>query len=371
MAALAFAAMLVVIYTYAGYPLLAGAWATLVPRPVVGRPDYEPTVSVCFAVHNGDAYLGRRLQNLQSLDYPPSKLQFLAFSDGSTDDTEPLLRELGAGDARIQFLSSHERLGKPTALNRLLPLATGEVLFLCDVRQVISPGALKALVRSLSDPTVGCVSGSLVLSGKTGAGIYWRYERLLRTFEARFGSMVGVSGSIYALRRAEMPELPSDTLLDDMFVPLRVALATGKRIVLAEAAEAYDSAYEDEREFPRKVRTLAGNYQLIARMPWLLVPGMSPVWFQMLSHKILRLFCPWALLTSFAASGVLAFQHGFGVHGRMWAFLFLAQAAFYFAALLGTGAGRFGGLARTFVVLNAAAVVGLHRFVRGSQAVTW
>jgi biofilm PGA synthesis N-glycosyltransferase PgaC len=370
MAALAFAAMLVVVYTYVGYPLLAGARALLVPRPVVGRHDFEPTVSVCFAVHNGEAHLSQRLHNLQSLDYPPNKLQFLAFSDGSTDNTEPLLRELGAGDGRIQFLSSHERLGKPTALNRLLSLATGEVLFLCDVRQIICPGALKALVCALSDPTVGCVSGRLMLSGETGAGIYWRYERLLRNFEARFGSMVGVSGAIYALRRADMPVLPCNILLDDMFVPLQVARATGKRIVLAEAAEAYDSACDDEHEFPRKVRTLAGNYQLIAKMPWLLLPGRGRVWFQMLSHKILRLVCPWALLALLGASGALALRHeAFG--GDMWAALFLAQSAFYFAALLGAGAGRFGALARTFVVLNAAAVVGLHRFVRGSQAVTW
>jgi cellulose synthase/poly-beta-1,6-N-acetylglucosamine synthase-like glycosyltransferase len=364
--------MFVVIYTYVGYPLLVAACARLAPRPVLGRDDFEPTVSVCFAVHNGDAHLAQRVLNLQSLDYPASKLQLLAFSDGSTDNTEQLLSDLGAKDPRIQFLSSPERLGKPTALNRLVRLATGEVLLLCDVRQTMGRDALKALLRALSDPAVGCVSGCLVLSGETGASTYWRYERLIRGSEARFGSMVGVSGSIYAIRRADMPDLPCDILLDDMFVPLKVALATGKRIVLAESAEAYDSACDDEREFARKVRTLAGNYQLIAKMPSLLVPGKNPIWFQMVSHKILRLACPWALLALFCLSGGLVSHPDTSLVGSSgWRTLFLAQCAFYFVALLGASAGRLGALARTFVVLNAAAVVGLFRFVRRTQPVTW
>jgi biofilm PGA synthesis N-glycosyltransferase PgaC len=372
MAGLALVAIFIVLYTYAGYPLLVALWARIAPRPVLGQDGFEPTVSICFAVHNGQDHLTQKVLNLQSLDYPADKLQLLIFSDGSTDDTERLLGDLAARDPRIQFLSSPERLGKPTALNRLLRRATGEVLLLCDVRQIIGRNALRLLLHDLSDPSVGCVSGSLVLAGETGAGVYWRYERLIRAAEARLGRMVGVSGSIYAMRRADMPDLPSDLLLDDMFVPLRVALATGKRIVLAESAEALDSACDDEHEFRRKVRTLAGNYQLIAKIPRLLLPGYNPVWFQLISHKIARLICPWALVAVFCAAGVLSLHRDLSVvETSAWRALFFAQCAFYGAAMLGARAGRLGALARTFVVLNAAAVVGLFRFVRGSQAVTW
>jgi len=54
-----------------------------------------------------------------------------------------------------------------------------------------------------------------------------------------------------------------------------------------------------------------------------------------------------------------------------WRTLWLAQVFCYALALLGPRVGRVGVMARTFVVLNAAAVVGLWRFLRGSQAVTW
>ncbi|HVR20425.1 MAG TPA: glycosyltransferase family 2 protein, partial [Polyangiaceae bacterium] len=151
----------------------------------------------------------------------------------------------------------------------------------------------------------------------------------------------------------------------------RIALAR-KSIVLCDEAEAYDAACDDEREFSRKVRTLAGNYQLVAMLPALLVPGKSPVWFQLVSHKLLRLLCPWALFVVFVTSVLLAFDRTLGpIELVFFRTLALGQLAFYGLAALGGRAGRLGTLARTFVVLNAAAVVGLWRFVRKSQAVTW
>ena len=106
-------------------------------------------------------------------------------------------------------------------------------------------------------------------------------------------------------------------------------------------------------------------------MPWLLVPGKNPVWFQMVSHKLLRLVCPWALLSLFGSSFSLAFASELsGFELAFWRTLALGQLVFYVLAAFGARAGRVASLARTFVVLNVAALVGLWRFLRGSQAVT-
>src|SRR6185503_16153548 len=156
-------------------------------------------------------------------------------------------------------------------------------------------------------PRVACVSGNLVLRGAGGAGAYWRYENWIRDKEARFRGMVGVTGPIYAIRRADMAELPRGIILDDMWVPMRLRLA-GRRIVFAREAVALDDAFADAREYGRKVRTLAGNYQLFALLPRLLVPFANPSWFETFSHKLLRLVCPWALLVLLAASGWAAWH---------------------------------------------------------------
>lgn len=371
-AAVALAALALVVYTYAGYPVAVAVWSRIAPRKIL--PDsgnYEPTVSICISVYNGAAFVGAKLESLQALDYPREKLEILVFSDGSNDATEALVREFAQADPRISLLSSKERKGKPAAVNRLREAATGEVLVMTDIRQPLSADSVRELVRPLQDPTIGCVSGMLVLAGNTGAGAYWRYEKAIRGSESRLGWMVGVSGSLYAVRKVDLAELPDDVLLDDMFVPLSVARSR-KSIVLSPRAEAYDDACDDDREFSRKVRTLAGNYQLVAKLPWLLLPGKNPVWFAIVSHKLLRLVCPWALLALFLASAPLAFDRSLppGWHAFFQA-LFLGQLGFYALAALGPIAGKLGSLARTFVVLNAAALVGLWRFMRGTQAVTW
>ncbi len=373
MSAFGVSLLVLIAYTYVGYPLLLALWAWLAPRRVASRDDLEPSVSVCIAVSNGGRYIGPKLESLLALDYPHDQLEILVYDDGSTDDTRRIALEYAAADPHIRVLANPVRTGKPTALNQLAAAAHGEVLLMTDVRQRLAPSALRALLRPLADQTIGCVSGNLVLSGPGGAGAYWRYERLIREREGRLGAMVGVSGSVYAVRRAELPQLPPDLILDDMYVPLRIAL-TGKHVVFARDAEAYDETANDDREFNRKVRTLAGNFQLLAKLPQLLVPWRNPVWFQLFSHKFLRLACPWALVALVFVSMIAVVAPGSGMRGGeigFWRLLAVGQAAFYVLAAIGSHAGRFASLARTFVVLNAAAVVGLWRFVRRSQAVTW
>ena len=373
MSAVALAALALVLYTYAGYPIAVAVWARIAPRKRLPESGtYEPSVSVCISVYNGAAFVGPKLESLQALDYPRDKLEIIVFSDGSNDSTEALVRDYAKADPRISLLSSQERKGKPAAVNRLREAATGEVLVMTDIRQPLSADSVRELVRPLQDPTIGCVSGLLVLAGNTGAGAYWRYEKAIRGSESRLGWMVGVSGSLYAVRKADLAELPDDVLLDDMFVPLSVAGRSRKSIVLSPRAEAYDDACDDDREFSRKVRTLAGNYQLVAKLPWLLLPGKNPVWFAIVSHKLLRLVCPWALVALFLASAPLAFDTNLPPAWlTFFRALFLGQLAFYALAALGPFAGKLGSLARTFVVLNVAALVGLWRFMRGTQAVTW
>ena len=166
------------------------------------------------------------------------------------------------------------------------------------------------------------------------------------------------------IRRADMPVLPEDVILDDVWIPIRIALG-GKRTVFVPEAEARDAAFPDSREMQRKVRTLAGNYQLFARIPALLIPFRNPIWFETFSHKIMRLVAPWLMLALLATSAC-------GARTNPWlAALLLAQLAFYAAAAAGPRFGKLASLARTFVVLNAAAVIGLWRFVTGRQRITW
>ncbi|APR74829.1 Glycosyl transferase, group 2 family protein [Minicystis rosea] len=356
-------------YTYAGYPALIGALAHVAPQKLVEDPSWTPTVTAMIPVYNAASYLRAKIASLQALDYPADKLEILVYCDGATDDTNDVARALAAADPRIRLIVAHDRKGKPEGVNRMLEMATGEVLLMTDVRQRVAPGALRALVSKLADPKVACVSGNLVLEGATGAGAYWIYENWIRRQEGHFRGMVGVTGPLYVIRRADMSNLPGGLILDDMWVPMRHVL-DDRTIVFAEDAECFDDAFGDEREYGRKVRTLAGNYQLFALLPGLLDPRRNPVWLEVVSHKILRLACPWAL-GGLAVSSIAGALTGPLPWRPFFAIVAGGQALFYLAALAGPRAGKLGTLARTFVVLNGAAVNGLFRWAAGTQKVTW
>jgi len=359
------ASLAFVAYTYAGYPIICFVRARVRARPIARRP-IRPRVTVLIAAWREAATIAAKLESLARQTYPAEQLDVIVACDGSDDGTPDVAREAGARllPGRVTVLPLAERRGKPPALNAAAAAARGDVFVFTDARQPLSPNAVQALVEDLGDETLGAVGGELVLSGDAPAGAYWRYEALLRKWEGRAGSTVGVSGALYALRRELWQPLPDETILDDVLVPMRVRLA-GKRVAFEPEAKAYDRAAESSREFRRKVRTLSGNFQLLAILPAIASPFANPSWFDFVSHKLFRLLVPYALVLALIASACLPWPWGPA--------LVVAQAAGYLLA----GARAVGlplplaGLAETFVVLNAAAVVGFARFVRHGRKLPW
>ena len=363
MTALFWISVFVVAYVYVGYPCLLAVWARVAdrrPRRVPFGADAWPSISIIVAARNEASRLQARVANLLAQAYPGPR-EILVVSDGSTDDPKSALAGFGAAVRLIEKPAG----GKPRALNAGVAASTGEILVFADARQQFAPGALVALASNFSDPAVGGATGELVLdceqsgvdtSVGEGIGLYWKYEKWLRRNEARVWSTLGATGAIYALRRCCWKPLPEATLLDDVLAPMRAVL-NGWRIVFEEAAVAFDRAATDAAaEARRKKRTLAGNYQIIAQEPRLLVPFVNPVWLQYLSHKLGRLVVPWALLGLFASSLALAPLH------PIYAIVLFAQGIFYGLAISGAlfqARERFARVAYTFVVMNLSAVAGL------------
>jgi biofilm PGA synthesis N-glycosyltransferase PgaC len=337
MKALFWISILLVAYVYAGYPLLLAVWARIcerVPRKAPpGSISSWPSISIVLAARNEARRLRVRVENLLRLPYPGAR-QIIVVSDGSTDDPSAALRGLGPGVQLIELPAG----GKPLALNAGAEAATGDILVFADARQRFAADALMELVANFADPRVGGVTGELVLDAESGddastvgdgVGLYWKYEKWLRRCESRVWSTLGATGAIYALRRAIWRPLPADTLLDDVLAPMRAVLK-GWRVVFEERARAFDHASADAAvESRRKIRTLAGNYQILAQEPRLLLPVINPVWVQYVSHKIGRLLVPWALVAAFVSSATLLFD------GWVYAAAFALQALFYGLAAYG------------------------------------
>lgn len=282
------------LYAVAGYPLLLGWMARRRPLPVHKRAVL-PSLSFVIPVHNGAAFLAAKLDSILALDYPRELMEILVVSDGSTDASDAIAQ--GFATRGVQWLRVPKG-GKPAALNAAVPLTHHEILVLTDVRQVLAPESARKLVANFADPKVGVVSGDLLIRQgnleETTVGAYWRYERRIRAQLSRLDSTMGASGAFYALRRELFRQMPDDLLLDDMYLPMG-AFLSGYRIVVEPEALAFDLPTSLNTEFRRKVRTLAGNYQLLRYYPWLLTPR-NRMLFHYVSYKLLRLLLPWIAL---------------------------------------------------------------------------
>jgi biofilm PGA synthesis N-glycosyltransferase PgaC len=319
-----------IFYVYLGYPALLALWRRLRMRPVK-KGKYEPTVSIVIAAHNERHNIERKLKNCFDLDYPKAKLQIVVSLDGPTDGSEFVVWKYAARG--VVMVHSKEHIGKAAALNRALRRATGEIVVFADARQKFSLNAVRDLAANFADDEVGAVSGELVLvndseeEAATGVGLYWRYEKAVRSMESAVHSVAGATGAIYAIRRELYEDLPDGAILDDVLTPMRIVLK-GKRTVFEPKAKAYDAvACCPEMEYRRKVRTLYGNYQLLAQLPAAVIPWRNPIFLQFVSHKVGRLVAPWALAAAFLSSALL-------MRG-IYAAAFALQAAWYLFALGG------------------------------------
>lgn len=352
-----------VLYTYAGYPLVMWLLAHLRPR-YWASSSIQPSVSVILAVHNGAPLLQWKIDHLLGLDYPHIK-EVIIVSDGSKDGTAELLRQ--QRNPKVQSILLNEHSGKAAALNAGIAKASSEVILFVDIRPEIAPGAVQQLVSNFADPAIGCVAGQLVLrkqghDATTAAvgGLYWRYEEWIRKCESRFDSPVGVYGGFYAIRRELAAQIPPGTILDDMFQPLST-IRQGYRSVLDPKAHVYDKWPEQaDGEYRRKVRTLAGNFQLFRLAPWILT-WHNRVLFQLVSHKVMRLIVPYLLVSMLVSSVALAFGSPFFAAFAVLQILLYAVAALSLVHEI-PGLHRIAAPACALLLLNAAAVVGLYRF---------
>lgn len=368
-----FVSVLFCVYTYALFPI----WLHLRARSIVEEVrqpivDY-PSVSIVIAAHNEQANIDKKLSSLQSLDYPKDKLQIIFVSDGSTDETVEKLNLAQNTISNLHVEHYVPAAGKPTALNKGVECATGEVLVFMDARQAVSKNAIKALTERLIAPDVGAVSGELLLSNDDGmesanVGLYWRYEKWVRLNESKLYSTTGATGALYAIQKSDYLPHEPDVLLDDFDTPVSI-LAHGRRTVFEPDAQVFDIAESSASgEFRRKTRTLAGNFQSFERHRWLFNPRKNPVFLQFLSHKVFRLLVPYAMLAAFIASML-----GSGLFLNV---MFVLQLLFY-----GVGIANMAGVKgldnklfnfiKVFLQLNAAAVVGAYNYVTGGASVRW
>jgi cellulose synthase/poly-beta-1,6-N-acetylglucosamine synthase-like glycosyltransferase len=288
-----------------------------------------PPVTVIIPAHNEERWIRRKLENTLALDYPKEEMEIVVASDGSDDATAAIAEEFANRGVRVVAFPT--RLGKQEMLNRLVPTASGEIIVATDANTLLEPDSLRKLLRHFSDPEVAGATGRRVCitqkqsAPSVGEGLYWRYESWIKESETRVHSCLGAHGQLYAIRKAAFPHV--EKVGEDFFIPMKVIASTGHRIVYEpEAVAAIPAAANLRIEFERKTRAHVSFLLTLPMIRELLVPWRSPVWWQLISHHVLRMAAAPVLVLALACSAILAPSN------RFYLTTFFAEAVFILLA---------------------------------------
>ncbi len=366
-----------VVYVYAGYPLLAGLLARLLRRQVrQAEPgSFQPTVTVVIAAFNEAANIEETVRNKLGLDYPADKINIIVVSDESEDGTDEIVRSIN--DPRVRLIRQTPRAGKTSGLNLALPDATGEIVVFSDANSLYQSDALNHLVAVFADPAVGYVTGRMVykapdgsLTGE-GCSAYMTYENALRAMETDLGSIVGVDGGVDAIRRTIYTPMNADQLPD--FVQPLTVREQGYRVVYQPEALLYEDALASVNdEFRMRVRVSLRAFHALKDKAALLNPIRFGIFaWQLFSHKVLRYLAFLFMIAALAANIPLALSGDLFWRGMM-----VAQVAFYLLAFIGhtlrqRDLPKMVGLIYYLCVLNVASAMAWVQFLQGRKQVIW
>jgi cellulose synthase/poly-beta-1,6-N-acetylglucosamine synthase-like glycosyltransferase len=364
-----------VVYVYFGYPVFVHLLSRLrkAPRDSGPRLPELPQVTVIIPAHNEERWIARKVENTLALDYPSDRLQILVASDGCTDKTVEIARRYAERGVGVNHRA--ERSGKTATLNRVVPTARGEIILLTDCNALLPPETVHLLVPHFEDSRVGCVTGERVCvptgsPASEGEGLYWRYEAWIKDSESKLGSCLGSHGQVLAVRKALFPQIP--VIGDDFYVPMKILISTGAQVRFEPRAKALIPAAANlGLELERKVRS---HVSLFRDLPYLkggLNPFRSRIWWRFLSHHVLRLFVPFALLMALLSSAFLWRA------GALYRIITIGQGVFYAAAATGYVLARRGLRPRNvyvpfyFVFANLGVLLAWVRWALGMHQYAW
>jgi len=363
-------AVSLVVYTYFGYPLVLWAFARVRPRRVL-KKEIFPSVSIIIAARNEADKIRQKIDHTLALDYPAERLEILVASDASDDATDEFVKEYATRG--IHLVRAPQRRGKEHVQGLAVSVANGDILVFTDAATLLEPDALWRLVANFADPTVGAVSTEDLIvdahGNPTAEGLYVKYEMWVRRLEGRFHSLVGLSGSCFAIRK----ELCSDwspNLASDFMGALRAARRGYRSIADPAALGRFVALASPQAEIRRKIRTfLRGITVLMANLDLLNPVRHGRFAFQLASHKLLRFLAPFLLLATLISSGLLRGE-------RLYGLSFGAQAAFYLLAVAGgvvrpLQQSRVVRTAYFFTMVQWAMLAAWGRYALGHQQTTW
>jgi glycosyltransferase involved in cell wall biosynthesis len=301
------------VHSYILYPLIVKYFArgkVLTNREV---PNAEkPFLSVILAVYNEEKVIRKKIESILDTTYPPNKIEILIGSDGSTDSTEGIIREIAEKTNNVFVKRFSGRLGKTYIINQLVPEAKGSILIFTDANIYFSRELFNRLTAHFMDNAIGLVGANILNYGMRHDGIsmqeqnYITRENKIKHNEGlAWGTMMGAFGACYAIRRELFVPVKKNFFMEDFYITMQV-LRKGKKTINDLSALAYEDVSNDwKEEFKRKIRISIGNFQNLSVFWRMMLPIYKPTGFCFASHKVIRWMGPFAILTAIISNAII------------------------------------------------------------------
>ncbi|MEO8109707.1 MAG: glycosyltransferase family 2 protein [Ginsengibacter sp.] len=376
--------LFIVAYSYVLYGILV--WILISLRNIFFErdnnkfdPDFLPAVSLVIATFNEESIIRKKVANTFELDYPKDKLHIYFVTDGSTDNTNNILKSY----PNIHVLFRPERKGKVAAINHAMEFVKTPYVIFCDANTFLNKACIKEIIKHYIDEKTGAVAGEKKVidtsqtnsAAGSGEGLYWKYESLLKKLDARFYTVVGAAGELFSIRTSLYEPVDTGILLDDFMISMNIC-RQGYRVMYEPAAYAMETpSMTIKEEQKRKIRISAGGFQSIYLLKDLLnIFKYGKLSFQYISHRVLRwAVCPVLLPIVFISNTILFFLAG----SRIFDFLFITQIIFYVTAFTGWVFAQKNVKIKAFYVpyyflfMNIALYAGFLRYIKKQQTVLW
>lgn len=368
--------LLMPVYVYLGYPLLLLLIRSVYTKKHRIDESLIPSVTLIVSCYNEKDVIADKIKNCLAIDYPKQHLDIIFISDGSTDGTDELVKELST--EQIKLIRQEGRLGKTSGLNLGVAEATSDIIIFSDANAMYQKDAIKKLVRHFADENVGLVVGAAIYtdgnenSAAQSENSYWEYELNIKRWESDIHSVVGGDGAIYAIRKSLYDPLDAKDI-NDFVNPLEIIAKGYRGIFDREAICLEETAGDFNKEARRKERIVNRSFRGLMKVKRVMNPFKTGFFaLEVVSHKLLRWLIPFFLIgiaitsTMLALQGVIAFQ-----------ILYALEMIFLWLAIMGylkhqqTDLSKLFFLPYYFLMVNFYSMVGVIKALSGNIQVTW
>jgi poly-beta-1,6-N-acetyl-D-glucosamine synthase len=371
--------IIILIYTYAAYPLLLKVLNSYYSNPIKINESYQPEISVVIAAYNEEQYIENAIRSIYDSGYSDDKLSVYIGSDGSNDKTLDICYNLEKEYANLNIFD-YPRAGKNLTINKLVPKTTTDIIFFLDADCRLTKDALNKMVTYFYDESVGIVLGSSIHeisdndnddTGRMGDISYHSFERDMRIYESNIQTTVNSFGPFYGIKREIYEPIPNNRVCDD-FLPILRTARKKKRVIFNPdvfVLEVRPKSLIDE--FNRRVRSVSCGMASLWLERKVLSFEYNWVPFFLLSHKLLRWFTPFILIF-LALATVMLPDNSFWKAPIVW-----IQIIFYLFSLLGWFFDRIKikifpfNFCLFFILMNMGMFIAFFRFITGMSNAIW